>query len=232
MGDLRWRRLKFGVVEVSVREALEKFLGKQLYTRRMRKSSRKISRKFFAESASEKFAEEVKELAHQFVRSQPDAVKRVSALFGAAGKDADQIRKAAKAEKAKELAEAYGRREPEAFRLREQDFFGRPAAPCTTSCSWHCPAELDQIEQIDRLINIAETRRNISLREIDRRRMALGEALRRNLQEVEGEFKVLETTPADGQNPPQPRRELSTGRSKRTPSSGRRSQGKETVRRV
>ena len=32
--------------------------------------------------------------------------------------------------------------------------------------------------------------------------MVLGEALRRNLQEVEeGEFEVIETTPAEGQNP-------------------------------
>ena len=48
--------------------------------------------------------------------------------------------------------------------------------------------KLDDIERIDRLTTIAETRRNAMLREIDRRRAALGEGLRRHVQEVEGEL--------------------------------------------
>jgi hypothetical protein len=58
------------------------------------------------------------------------------------------------------------------------------------------PAELDKIERIDRLITIAETRRNAMLREIDRRRAVLSEALRRQVQEIEGEFEEVEKTPA------------------------------------
>ena len=58
---------------------------------------------------------------------------------------------------------------------------------------------LDTIERIDRLITIAESRRNASLREIDRRRAVLGQTLRRSLQEVEdAEFKVIEPTPTKG----------------------------------
>jgi hypothetical protein len=57
--------------------------------------------------------------------------------------------------------------------------------------------KLDLIERIDRLATIAESRRNASLREIDRRRAVLGETLRRSVQEIEdGEFKVIETAPA------------------------------------
>jgi hypothetical protein len=52
-------------------------------------------------------------------------------------------------------------------------------------------------EQIDRLTAIAENRRNTMLREIDRRRPVLGEALRRSTKEVEdAEFQVVEPTPA------------------------------------
>jgi hypothetical protein len=58
------------------------------------------------------------------------------------------------------------------------------------------PEELDKIERIDHLTAIAETRRNAMLREIDRRRAALSEALRRQVQEVEGEFEVVDKTPA------------------------------------
>jgi hypothetical protein len=61
--------------------------------------------------------------------------------------------------------------------------------------------KLDDIERIDRLATIAESRRNASLCEIDRRRAVLGQTLRRRVQEIEdAEFKVIETTPANGTN--------------------------------
>ena len=60
--------------------------------------------------------------------------------------------------------------------------------------------QLDNIERIDRLITIAETRRNAMIREIDRRRAALSEALRRQVQEVEGEFEVIEKSPAEAKS--------------------------------
>ena len=61
--------------------------------------------------------------------------------------------------------------------------------------------ELDYIERLDRLATIAESRRNASLREIDRRRAVIGETLRRSVQEAEDrEFEVIEVTPAEGEN--------------------------------
>ena len=60
---------------------------------------------------------------------------------------------------------------------------------------------LDVIERIDRLTTVAESRRNVSLHEIDRRRAVLGETLRRRVQEIEeGEFEAIETTPAKESN--------------------------------
>jgi hypothetical protein len=65
----------------------------------------------------------------------------------------------------------------------------------------HVADKLDTIERIDRLITIAESRRNASLHEIERRRAVLGETLRQSVQEIEdGEFEVIETTPAQGKN--------------------------------
>ena len=64
---------------------------------------------------------------------------------------------------------------------------------------------IDEIERIDRLTAIAETRRNAALREIERRRAVLGEALRRSVQQLEdddfedGEL-VIEPTAAEGKN--------------------------------
>ena len=63
--------------------------------------------------------------------------------------------------------------------------------------------KIDDIERIDRLTAIAETRRNAALREIDRRRVVLGKALRRSVQEIDDDFAdgelVLEV-PAEGEN--------------------------------
>jgi len=60
---------------------------------------------------------------------------------------------------------------------------------------------LDSIERIDRLTTTAESRRNASLHEIERRRALLGETLRRSVQEIEdGEFEVIEQTPTQGKN--------------------------------
>jgi hypothetical protein len=60
---------------------------------------------------------------------------------------------------------------------------------------------LDDIERIDRLATIAETRRNACLREIDRRRAVLGEARRLSAQEVEdAEFEVIEPAPTKGKS--------------------------------
>ena len=61
--------------------------------------------------------------------------------------------------------------------------------------------QLEYIERIDRLTTIAENRRNALLNEIERRRALFGATLRRSVQEIEdGEFEVIETTPAKGKN--------------------------------
>ena len=94
----------------------------------------------------------------------------------------------------------YVRREPDAVTLVHELLAG--AGVSMDDLMADALAEkLDDIERIDRLTTIAESRRNASLREIDRRRAVLGETLRRSVQEVEdGEFKVIETTPAKGKN--------------------------------
>lgn len=54
--------------------------------------------------------------------------------------------------------------------------------------------DIDDIEKIDRLIMVAETRRNSVLREIDRHRRALGDQLRHATQSVDAEFSVVPLT--------------------------------------
>ena len=65
----------------------------------------------------------------------------------------------------------------------------------------HLEMQLEYVERIDRLATIAEARRNASLREIDRRRSALGEKLRRTVQEIEErELTLIEATTGKGKD--------------------------------
>ena len=116
------------------------------------------------------------------------------------GEDIDDIINRARAHKAKELAQDYGRRRAGAVKLINR-LLARAGVSIETLTAEALAQELDYIERLDRLATIAESRRNASLHEIERRRAVLGETLRRSVQEIEdAEFKVIETTPAQGKS--------------------------------
>jgi hypothetical protein len=192
---MRWRRLKFNLLQASVHNALESFLIEHLdyeaYAEAFAEALAKILQDHLAQ-------DQANELAQQYIRSQPDAIKAVRVVLKAAGLPVDNILDQAKAERANELVQEYARREPGAMKLVD----GLLASSGQTMHDLMLQSlseNLEEIEPIDRLIIIAENRRNVSLREIDRRRAMLGETLRRNVQEVEqGEFEVIGSTPAEG----------------------------------
>jgi hypothetical protein len=192
---LRLRRLKSSALKTRGHKALEIFLRRKLdYALYMGFVESKLAR-VLRESLEEEQAED---LAHRCIFSERDAVRKVNELLTAAKLHMTTILIHAKEEKAKELAQEYARREPTAIKLVDEllDFSGLTMHEIMADA---LTANIDQIERIDRLISIAETRRNASLREIDRRRSVLANALRRNMQQVEeGEFEVIETTRAEG----------------------------------
>jgi hypothetical protein len=99
------------------------------------------------------------------------------------------------------LVKQYVRRETDAVTLIDE-LLTAAGASMGSFMANALTEKLDDIERIDRLTSIAESRRNASLREIDRRRAVLGETLRRSVQEIEeAEFEeVVEATPAEGKN--------------------------------
>jgi hypothetical protein len=201
---MRWRRLKFSLLQAIALSELEPFLNERLdyqaYAEAFADALEEILADILPESPQKNLAEEAKELAHQCAQSQPDAENKVTVLLEAAGLDGQRILEQAKAHRAEQLAQEYARRAPEATKL-VKELLAASGRTMHDLVVVRLPEKLDEIERIDRLITIAETRRNISLRELDRRRAVLGEALRRNVQDVEeGEFEVIEATPADGQS--------------------------------
>jgi len=197
---LRWRRLKSSLIRARGLEALEGFLaGKldyDLYSEHFADRLAKILR----DNLPEDQVEDAQTLARECARNEPDADDKVNELLAGISLDMDDILDDAKGRKAKELVQEYVRREPDAVTLIHQLLTG--AGESMDSLTADALAKhLDDIERIDRLTTIAESRRNVSLHEIDRRRAVLGETLRRSVQEIEdGEFEVIETTPAQGKN--------------------------------
>jgi hypothetical protein len=138
---------------------------------------------------------EFAKLAGAWERNEPDADAKLDAFLIANGLERDVVDRIER-EKTKKLVEGYSRREPWAVEEVKAllDSAGRTMDSLVAEA---LEPELDNIERLDRLITIAETRRNASLKEIDRRRAALSQALRQSVQEVEdAEFNEVETTTA------------------------------------
>ena len=133
-------------------------------------------------------------------QDEADAVDKVNEVLDGIELDMDKVLDDVRARKAKELVQEYARREPDAVTLVNK-LLTKAGLSMDSFMADALTEKLDYIERIDRLTTIAESRRNASLNEIDRRRVLLGETLRRSVQEIEGaEFKVIETTPAKGKN--------------------------------
>ena len=142
----------------------------------------------------------MQKLAQDCAHNEPKAVGMVNEVLDAIGDHIDRLLHRAESHKAKELVQDYVRREPGAVKLID-NLLANAGVGIDTLMVEALAEELDYIEWIERLTTVAESRRNASLREIDRRRAALGETVRRSLQEIdEAEFKVIETTSDKGTN--------------------------------
>jgi hypothetical protein len=157
--------------------------------------------KILQDNLPEGEADSAHTLAQECARNEADAVDKVNKILAGILLHMNKVHHDAQVRKSKELAQEYGRRESDAVTLVDELLTGAGTS-MDTLFAQALARKLDYIERIDRLATIAENRRNASLREIERRRALFGEALRRNVQEIEdGEFEeVTETTPAKAEN--------------------------------
>jgi hypothetical protein len=203
---LRLRRLKTSLIRAIGSKALEKFLSGvldyDLYRVDFEETLAETLQENLAEDQPEDFAQE---LARRCARNEPDAVEKVNKLLDAAGLDMDRILNIAENHKVEQLVQGYAQRLPRAIKqvtklLASSGRTMDDLLANEVTVIGHRTDHLAIMERIDHLITIAETRRNATFREIDRHRAVLGEALRRNLQEVEGQYEVIERTPAEAKS--------------------------------
>jgi hypothetical protein len=196
---LRWRRLKTTLIRARGLTALQHFLnGKldyNLYSDRFADRLTEILEENLPEDQPADFA---RALAEKCARNEPDAIDKVSEILDRGGQDLDNILNRAQHDRAEALVQQYVRHETDAIRL-VNDLLAQAGTSMDALLVNSLERDFDHVERIDRLTAVAEARRNASLREIDRRRALLGEALRRTLPEVEGEFEVIEAKPAKGE---------------------------------
>ena len=197
---LRLRRLKWSLIRAPALEALADFLGENLDYDLYSEDFADDLAKILQDNLPEDQAEDAQTLAYKCARNEADAVDKVNEILDGIGLNMDQVLDDAKGRKAKELVQEYVRREPDAVTLVD-GLLTDPGVSMDGFMARSLRNKLDDIERIDRLITTAESRRDASLREIERRRAFLGETLRRSVQEIEdGEFEVIEQTPAEGEN--------------------------------
>jgi hypothetical protein len=192
---LRWRRWKTNLIRSLELKVLKRFVTEQLdydhYQKYFEEDLTEILQDNLTEGQTE---DDARRLAHQSAMNECDADDKVNQILDDTDWDMDGVLNSAKTRKAEELAQEFMQHKPAATK-----FVDKLLAEANLSIGAlmirELTGKLDDIERIDRLITIAENRRNGMLREIDRRRAVLGEALRRQVQEVEGEFEVVEKTP-------------------------------------
>jgi hypothetical protein len=189
---LRWRRLKTSLIRSGGLAALEAFLHKQLDDALYSDLVAERLTDILQENHFQ--ASDAQKLAHQYVRNEPKAVDKVENTVDR--ETLEWILNDARDQKAKDLALGYVRHDADAVALVDEHLAAAGTSIDTVLAE---ALNLDDIERIDRLAAVAEGRRNASLREIDRRRLVLGETLRRTVQEVEEKERKLLEPPAKGE---------------------------------
>jgi len=190
---LRWRRLKRTLMQEVALKALERFLidrlesNYALHEEHFQSYLTEILKNYFPPERAEMLAAECAPNTDE----ASDNLGKVLSSLGLGNNVLDDAR----ADKAKELAQEYVRGERDAVTL-VNELLTDAGVSMDTFMTKALRKRIDEIERIDRLTTIAETRRNAALRETDRRRAVLGETLRRRMQEIEDvEFADGELVP-------------------------------------
>jgi hypothetical protein len=205
---LRWRRLKWTLMQEPILKALKSFLVKQLESNYAlhREHFKSYLAEILQNNLPDEQADSAEMLAAECAPHTDEANDKLDEVLSSIGLNMGTVLDDARADKAKELVQEYVRGERDAVTLIHE-LLTDAGVSMDTFMANALREKIDVIERIDRLTTVAESRRNASLREIDRRRAVLGETLRRSVQEIEdgelviadGEL-VIEPTAAEGKN--------------------------------
>jgi len=188
---LRWRRLKSSLIRASGLSSLENFLSNNIkYDLYWKQFVAELTTILQDNGEAEDSAQT---LAHACAQGEPDATDKVRDFLTGIHEKMKNIMYRARAHKAEELAQKYGRRQPGAVKLIEKLLAKAGVTIETLTVRGLAAKEFDYIERIDRLTTIAESRRNASLREINLRRAALAQTPRPIVEHIKEEVVDTES---------------------------------------
>jgi hypothetical protein len=192
---LRWRRLKVALMGALQTKTLKFVLDKRLECNPHSKYFVDYLSEILQDNLEEESANAAKVLAAKYVEGKRDAVDKVNEVLAGIERNIDQVMADSWNRTVEELVQGFVRHNPEAVAMIQQLLadLGLTLDALLVNELSERPKCLDHIERIDCLTSSAESRRNACLREIERRRAALGGALRRGVQEIEdAEFQVID----------------------------------------
>jgi hypothetical protein len=191
-----WRRWKSIRIRECGLQALELFLREKLDYEHYRERFSDDLTEILQRSLPKRQEDYARMLARACAQNESAAVDEVNKIFDRICKSLDYVLNSAQAHEAQELTQKYRRRESATVKFIDE-LLAAAGKSIESLLVQALPKELDNIERIDRLMTLAENRRNGSLREIDRRRAVLGQKMRKSLQGLEdNEIEVIEAAPA------------------------------------
>jgi hypothetical protein len=180
---LRWRRLKTTLMQEAGLKALKCFLIQQLESNYALHEEH--FKTYLATILQNNFPrKQADSLAAECAPNTDEANNKLNEVLSSIGLNIKTVLDAARADKAKELVQEHVRGERDVVTL-VNELLADAGESMDGFMIKVLEDRIDVIERIDHLTAIAETRRNVALREIDRRRAVLGETLRRRVQEIE-----------------------------------------------
>jgi hypothetical protein len=192
---LRWLRLKFNLMRALQLEALKIFVDKEFKYDLRSEHFVDYLAEILQDNLPSEEANAAGTLASKCAHDKPDAIDKVNNVLAGIQLTMDQVETDARSQKVEELVQEYVRHDADAVSEIQELLAdaGLSMDALLANRLTDSPECIDYIERFDRLASIAESRRNATLREIERRSAVLGGALRRAAQEVEdAEFKVIE----------------------------------------
>jgi hypothetical protein len=183
---LRWRRLKRTLMREPGLKALKLFLIEQLESNYdlHEEHFKSYLTQILQDNLPTEQEDSAEMLATECAPHTDEANDKLEKVLGSIGLDMNTVLDEARADKAKELVHEYVQGEREAMTL-VNELLTEVGMSMDTFMTKALGDKIDDIERIDRLTAIAETRRNAALREIDRHRAVLGKTLRRSVHEIE-----------------------------------------------
>jgi hypothetical protein len=197
---LRWQRLKTNLIKIATSKALESFLAENIWFDLYRaKFEQDLTERLAVGFPDDHGSRLAADLARRCADDEAVAIEEAKRILMPTEFDFDQLMEDEKAERVAELLEGYARRDAEAIRQVADVLAERAVtldeltAKALVENADYSLDYLAGIERVDRLLIVDENRRNASLREIDRYRVAFGQTVRRSVEDVEeAEFEVIE----------------------------------------